>query len=891
MDNNEDLETCDFANISDITPEAALEPEEMGILPPNHPLLRKFQQSLKEHLLRTKHKLENEITDIKYQVKAKEERREEQGLALYDMQNKIGYQEQQIKEISSQIDEHIEKRQKEEAAVEIIKKEYEEKIKLTRAQKSLYNTRMMELEDLQSLGSNIRKWAYDVEDEVKNAKRIVSRDAQLQKQLSEEKRKSDILFYRLDMEVKKKEAELESIIEDEAAIKEVVNVLNMSISDANTDLEALQNEHKRLVQAWSEVIIAIQLRDKILFQVQDNIRKQKESIKLNSNGIEAVKKQIAREMELNKKLEAFRQRMTDDMNTLSRDCQREVETLMGLQTKLDEFPEFLSRTETDLQEATREGTKLLSEIRRLDFTLDKNHQKKFKTEEAILKLAQDHLITDKASAYRLKLLNKAQEQRRTVDLSLSKVQNQLALAMLDVEQLRSKLFKSRSENDNVKESLNKAEDKSNSYEDDLRKMQTKIEIKMKRFEKLNSQIEEIQSAYGEDTGSPTELKIKQIEKSIHVGEHQIREHQQFWIMLQNHYVNLTHKRSEQLHEIQVTRKQLSIIKQKSLKVDQQLEMSENKTRDLKLDIQKYTSKLELLNEKIYNKRKHHDVEESEYEHEQAELSQKLKDTEISTLKLEKDINDLQNEIELNKDLVLDNHREALSWETKHKLIEETIDWTKTEKSLNGEIGAMKIEIHRMNIRFSQLKRAQEKLVQDLEHCVMHREQIFVNATVKEHIDAKKKKFKNPSQALVKLEELRNKTKVIQNEIVFLSEKRSVDSVSNIERMMYLLRKIQNDLTEVTNKDASIQAQIEDGILSKHANLEQIIRKQNRAKAFRKLSSSKGQQKIVRPENVIQQQFDSQIEMNDTLMEIIQTLANDYPEKKSFFTKIVHFLKE
>ncbi|KAM8716563.1 hypothetical protein ACLKA7_003442 [Drosophila subpalustris] len=891
MADNEELETCDFANISDITPEPALEPEEMGILPPNHPLLRKFQQSLKEHLLRTKHKLENEIVDIKYQVKTKEERREEQGLALYDMQNKIGYQEQQIKEISSQIDEHIEKRQQEEAAVEILRKEYEEKIKLTRTQKTLYNTRMMELEDLQSLGSNIRKWAYDVEDEVKNAKRIVSRDAQLQKQLSEEKRKSDILFYRLDMEVKKKEAELESIIEDETAIKEVVNVLNMSISDANTDLEALQNEHKRLVQAWSEVIIAIQLRDKILFQVQDNIRKQRESIKLSSNGIEAVKKQTAREMELNKKLEAFRQRMADDMNTLSRDCQREVETLMGMQTKLDEFPDFLSRTEADLHDATREGTKLLSEIRRLDFTLDKNHQKKFKTEEAILKLAQDHLITDKASGYRLKLLNKAQEQRRSVDLSLSKVQNQLALAMLDVEQLRSKLFKTRNENESVKENLNKAEEKSNCYEEELRKMQTKIEIKMKRFEKLNSQIEEIQSAYGEESGSPTELKIKQIEKSIHVGEHQIREHQQFWIMLQNHYVNLTHKRSEQLHEIQVTRKQLSIIKQKSLKVDQQLEISENKTRDLKLDIQKYTSKLELLNEKIYNKRKHHDVEESEYEHEQAELSQKLKDTEISTLKLEKDINDLQNEIELSKDLVLDNHREALSWETKHKLIEETIDWTKTEKSLNGEIGAMKIEIHRMNIRFSQLKRAQEKLVQDLEHCVMHREQIFVNATVKEHIDAKKKKFKNPSQALVKLEEIRNKTKVIQNEIVFLSEKRIVDSVSNIERMIYILRKIQNDLKEVRNQDASIQAQIEDGILAKHANLEQIIRKQNRAKAFRKLSITKGQQKIMKSESFIQQQYENQIEMNDTLMEIIQTLTNDYPEKKSFFTKIVHFLKE
>ncbi|XP_030246284.1 coiled-coil domain-containing protein 40 [Drosophila navojoa] len=507
MSDDGDFESCEFGNTAEQGQQRVLEPEEMGILPPNHPLLRRFQLSLKEHLLRTKNKLENEITDIKYHVKTKEERREEQGLALYDMQNKITYQEQQIKDISAQIDEHIEKRQLEEAAVEILKKEYDEKIKLTRTQKSLYHTRMMELEDLQSLGSNIKNWAYEVEDEVKNAKRIVSRDAQLQKQLSEEKRKSDILFYRLDMEVKKKEAELQSIAEDEVAIKEVVNVLNMSIADANTDLEALQNEHKRLIQAWSEVIIAIQQRDKILFQVQDNIRKQKESIKLNSNGIEAVKKQISREMELNKKLESFKQRLADDMSNLSRECQRELEALLSLQTKLDEFPEFLARTEADLQEATREGNKLLSEMRRLDLILDKNQQKKFRTEEAILKLAQDQLITDKASAYRLKLLNKAQDHRRSVDISLSKVQNQLALAMLDVEKLRSVLFNTKKQNDKVQDKLTKAEEKSNSLDDELKKIQSKIEIKMQRFEKLNSLIEEIHSAHGDETGNPTELKV------------------------------------------------------------------------------------------------------------------------------------------------------------------------------------------------------------------------------------------------------------------------------------------------------------------------------------------------------------------------------------------------
>nr|XP_016999677.1 coiled-coil domain-containing protein 40 isoform X2 [Drosophila takahashii] len=319
MSDNEDIDSCDFTNISEQNVSSVPEPEQLALLPPNHPLLRKFQESLKGHLLRTKHDIENEIAEIKYQVKLKEQRREEQGLSLYDMQQKMEFQEEQINELSAIIEKHLKNREVEEFNARILKKEYEEKIKLTKSQKQLYHERMVKLEDLQSLSSNIKKWACNVEDEVKNAKRIVSRDAQLQSQLSQEKLNSDILFFRLDMEVKKREKELILICEEEAEMKEVVNILNMSIANANTDLEVLQNEHKRLTQAWSEVIIAIQLRDNILFHVQDTVRKHRESIKLNLAGIEAIKKQIEKEMELNKKLESFKLRLADDTNSLRRD--------------------------------------------------------------------------------------------------------------------------------------------------------------------------------------------------------------------------------------------------------------------------------------------------------------------------------------------------------------------------------------------------------------------------------------------------------------------------------------------------------------------------------------------------------------------------------------------
>lgn len=244
----------------------------LALLPPDHPLLQKFQQTLREYLLRTRDKLINEIEEIKYSVKQKEQQREEQGSTLYDMQEEIERQNEQLEEFTQQIEENVQKRHHEEEAVRQLKEEFEKRALITKQQKTQYNKRMSELENMQELERNIRKWADDVEDEVKNAKRIVSRDAQLQQQLSEEKKKSDLLFYHLDVEVRKSERELEMVHNEVKDMEEVMDVLNMSVANANADLEALETEHKRLTQAWSEVIVAIALRDRILYQVQEAIK-------------------------------------------------------------------------------------------------------------------------------------------------------------------------------------------------------------------------------------------------------------------------------------------------------------------------------------------------------------------------------------------------------------------------------------------------------------------------------------------------------------------------------------------------------------------------------------------------------------------------------------------
>lgn len=262
---------CEFIEILEEPPPAEPQAPTLALLPPDHPLLQKFQQSLKQYLLRTKAQLMTEIDEIKYNMKQKEHQREEQGATLYDMQQEIQRQNDQLDEFATQIEDNVGKRQKEEEEVSRLKAEYDEKEQLTKNQKSIYNKRMVELEHLQELELNIRKWVDDVEDELKNSKRIVSRDAQLQKRLSEEKRKSDLLSYHLDIEVKKAEKEMEIIQEEAKDMRQIVNILKMNVCDANADLEDLESEHKRLTQAWSEVIVAISHRDRILYQVKEDI--------------------------------------------------------------------------------------------------------------------------------------------------------------------------------------------------------------------------------------------------------------------------------------------------------------------------------------------------------------------------------------------------------------------------------------------------------------------------------------------------------------------------------------------------------------------------------------------------------------------------------------------
>lgn len=167
----------------------------------------------------------------------------------------------------------------------------------------------------------------------------------------------------------------------------------------------------------------------------------------------------------------------------------------------------MEQTEKDLHEAKKEGNQLEIQLRRIQWKIDKQNNKKYHLEENILKLAQEQLITDKANSYRLKLINNAQDQRRVMELNLAQTENQLAETLLELEKHKGQLFKMNQDNEILKQKQSAVEQKFDNLTSELKTLENQIIIKMKRIEKLNHKLDLLLTESEGAEISPTERKV------------------------------------------------------------------------------------------------------------------------------------------------------------------------------------------------------------------------------------------------------------------------------------------------------------------------------------------------------------------------------------------------
>lgn len=237
----------------------------------DHPILEKFQITLKEHLNRINEQLIKENTEIDRQIRILNDEREEIGSNLFDLQQQIDRQNDDIDSYNRQISETFEKRVKCEENVRQSNIELKLLHNFHKDAKHAHTDRMAELKKLQSLEQTIDKWQKEMEHNLKVSKLMLNKDKQEKVRISKEKREMDFLLLNIEMEFMKSEMKSDQIVKDLKENEQAVERLNAKLIISNDDLDILQTDNRRLISAWNEVIHAISNRDKLLAKTSEEL--------------------------------------------------------------------------------------------------------------------------------------------------------------------------------------------------------------------------------------------------------------------------------------------------------------------------------------------------------------------------------------------------------------------------------------------------------------------------------------------------------------------------------------------------------------------------------------------------------------------------------------------
>jgi hypothetical protein len=705
---------------------AGLDQNELVVLDPSHPLMSRFQNALKRQLTKQKEELDQELREVSDAYKRHKQEREDIGVLLYGVQQELAKQQTELEITSDKACNEKINRITAEKDLSSQREVFE------KATEELYGQRKSNLELQGQIEQFSQRIIYmeeakrNVHADVKTLHRATSKANSELAAAELDKRRQDIFVDRLTNRVEnltdeknKYEAQLNVQEKESAAYMEM-------LSDAKTEIEAIELDKKRLMQQWDSSIIAMGKRDahyKKKLNEYEDIKQHKQSTEMEIIGL---KKNILSAQQQNERLTGQYSRVETDVANSKRklgDCEREKDVLLK---KYSELLRVHNDTEEQLKVKEVEKTDIESKVKSVDREIEKQHNKNKALSDDIQQYIQDKLTAKAASSAMNRELNSIRQKRRDLQGELAKSDNAIIRDALECSavhsrnrQLKNKCNQLSAEIRQVNEQINKVEHDINRKASKIERNQTTIDTKNKQLEIL------LANSGGEDLG-PLEIQASSLKKSLEEISSEIIDQEQFWLRNQYELVKVSKDKAAKDKDLDKTKKEYTIDLQRKIRIEKEIETKNKESNYTKKSIRNMQNDMIKLN-LLLNKemQAENDLSQGNILAEN-EFVQELKEAELSMIELEKKRENLYLENNKLSSSLLDAERQVMLWEGKTQLAKETRDAIDKEVG-QGEIKQMKSEIHRMEVRFSGLMKEQEKLMRESEQVVGQRTSIQVRA--------------------------------------------------------------------------------------------------------------------------------------------------------------------
>ncbi|CAG9093500.1 unnamed protein product [Plutella xylostella] len=881
-----------------------------AVLEPQHPLMQRFQDTLRRFLQRENDIAEEQILKLRDELKNSKEAYNKDLEEMYRHDHDTNAQRVLIEEYEG----NLAKLAADRAAAESKVKDNTEAYKKSKEklEQDIMSEReaTQELDALTNLCRQLEQWRQETEAALAVSHNMSDKMKKEKRALADEKRQLDIIIFGLNSEIWKLESKLDMFTKQFEIKNNEMNNVNDKVAMYAAELEDLELEQRRLVSLWSCVLVNIRQRDKAFDSVKDDYRNLQENYRTLMTNLEVTKKMTNEEMTRSKQIAMMKDKLAYELAAVNKQYDAEDAKRVSIETVIEELQESIQMCERDQQLIKMENQTLFGILNTATKEVERKSAQKIKLENEILTNLQEILLNDKAVESMANGIKRMRDMARKQEIALMNMEANHAKVMFDIEVHKSRQAKNELTLQEVNEKAKAREKEVEELEEKLEKKATmqmrkqrELDIVMKKYLALKETC---------DLKSPQQLRIQELETQIRSLRDRAEQIQGSWLRLQGHVVRLATQHQALTSDANLISKQIQICEQKSLRIQAECDSVTEERNKVDQSLRSLRGKLEVLEHNRKDAIDQNNQKERSILTIAQEYNANLKGAESEILELEEEIENLEKDKENMTQELDQRQREALIWQRKGILAVELKKSIKESQSSAGEIGQMKAEIHRMEVRREQLRHIGERLAADLAHCVTQRQTAADKARAAAAVAHKQRaaassqqhKTRRLKQDVVRLTKRQtaadkaraaaavahkqraaassqpHRTRRLKQDVVRLTKDIS-ETRARMEELNNEQQKLERDVEELNKLNAELEERVaamladcKQADREKQWLLERVVRSQRLGKEL--TTAVKRNSLKTRGTSNSVQEYTTSSQLNDRLRYIVETLDREFP---------------
>ncbi|XP_030208235.1 LOW QUALITY PROTEIN: coiled-coil domain-containing protein 40 [Gadus morhua] len=717
-DVDEDQTTPWFPTAEGSREEEEDEEEEKIILDPDHPLVRGFQNALKNQLTRKLQRLELDLKDKNAQLKAEAKGVQELGEKVYQVQAALARRQSQLEDHHRTSAQMASDRREAQEKLEVVKKQYSRTTSEVAQERSQVSTLRTEKENL------LRRLFYmqEVNTELGadiEAMRNATRKAQAEKSQAELYKVQDLYVDRLTKDLERVTEEAAVYEAQGAAQKRETQAVSETLSEVQLETDSLAMEKRQLLQQWDSSLVGMRRRDEAFSAMQDPGAA---AVPALEGELDAYRRSIVREQEKNEALTLQLKRAQLDALNSTKLIAKSRARQEALQAEYSTY----ARTLTEDGAPPCLLGEQRAELTGLGRGLEKESGVRLELEERVVTQMQKGLIHDKDAKYSKHLAGKMATLKKERMSQLWKLEAEVAAAGLASSEASHRLDALAVERASLEAVVSKQTRVLATSQAKVTSCMTVIERNQATVNGYNSKIQKITASTGSAELTPLQMQAQALGGQLEELEASIKKEQHRWSVQQGVLVALTQERQANGEKTRKLLTQHTILQQRKLRTQSELQAERREQAELAKGMSSMRGDMLKLSSLISKNDQQQQALEQDNSLMEAEFTQKLKEAERESVDMLMRLEKSQEEKEKLINSLVEAERQVMLWERKSQLARETRAALDCDAG-QGDIRAMKAEIHRMEVRYGQLQKQQERLLRESEATVERRETLLLQA--------------------------------------------------------------------------------------------------------------------------------------------------------------------